>query len=186
MKYNMGCGFNKMDGYTNVDKYMEARPDLLMDLEITPWPIESNSAEEVFFNHSLEHMGGSSQVFLSIIQEIYRISMPEAMIHIHAPHPRHDDFINDPTHVRIITPDMMALFSKKNNLQWQEEGAPNSPLGLYLNVDFEVIDAQMILDEKFAEMVNQTNLAPHELLSLAREKNNVVSEYRITMKVIKS
>ena len=185
MKYNMGCGFNKMDGYTNVDKFVEASPDLLMDLEKTPWPIDSNSAEEVFFNHSLEHMGGQSQVFFSIIQELYRICAHEAMVHIHVPHPRHDDFIDDPTHVRIITPALMSLFSKKINLQWQQDGASNSPLGLYLNVDFEVIDAQMILDEKVAEMVNQTNLAPNELLSLAREKNNVISEYRITIKAIK-
>jgi len=185
MKYNMGCGFNKIDGYINIDKFLEAGPDLLVDLELTPWPIESNSADEVRFNHSLEHMGAQSQVFLSIIQELYRICTHEALIHINVPHPRHDFFIDDPTHVRIITPNLMALFSKRLNLQWVEDGSSNSPLGRYLNVDFEVIDIKMILDEKFAAMANESNIASNELLALSRESNNVISEYRIIMKALK-
>jgi len=185
-KYNMGCGFDKIDGYTNIDKFLEASPDLLVDLEKTPWPIASDSAEEVLFKHSLEHMGGSSQVFFSIIQELYRISRHEAMIHIHVPHPRHDAFIDDPTHVRIITPNLMTLFSKRLNLHWREVGASNSPLGLYLNVDFEVIDVQIIVDQKYAGMVNESNMAPDALLNISRENNNVISEYGITMKALKS
>jgi len=57
MKLNMGCGFNKIKDFINVDKAPECQPDLLMDLESLPWNIESNQADEVLFNHCLEHLG---------------------------------------------------------------------------------------------------------------------------------
>lgn len=113
MKYNMGCGLNKIHGYVNVDKFPHSSPDLLHDLEVCPWPIDSNSASHILFNHSLEHMGQDADTFLNIIKEIYRISQPDTLIQINVPHPRHNDFINDPTHVRIITPDLLNLFSLK-------------------------------------------------------------------------
>ena len=37
------------------------------------------------------------------MKELYRISCDQANIHISVPHPRHDDFLADPTHVRPIT-----------------------------------------------------------------------------------
>ena len=39
MKFNMGCGFKKLEGYVNVDKYPECSPDMQFDLEVLPWPI---------------------------------------------------------------------------------------------------------------------------------------------------
>ena len=179
----MGCGLNKVNGYINIDKFQEAGPELLMDLELTPWEIESDCATEVVFHHSLEHMGADYKVFFSMIQELYRICKHEAIIRINAPHPRHDQFINDPTHVRIITPELMSLFSKRLNRQWSESGAPNSQLGLYLNVDFEFIDWQITVDDKYAELTTQMSVG--EILNYARERNNVISEYRIVVKAIK-
>ena len=43
MKLNIGSGFRKMDGYINVDNFEECKPDVLMNLEETPWSFESNS-----------------------------------------------------------------------------------------------------------------------------------------------
>ena len=54
MKLNLGCGDKKIDGYTNVDVCGE--PDVLCDLSQFPWPFESNSVEEVFSSHFLEHV----------------------------------------------------------------------------------------------------------------------------------
>lgn len=36
MKYNFGCGFNKFDGFVNIDKFEHCEPDLLMDIETLP------------------------------------------------------------------------------------------------------------------------------------------------------
>jgi predicted SAM-dependent methyltransferase len=104
MNLNMGCGYNKRAGYVNVDVSPTCAPDVVCDLELVPWPWRNDEADEVLFNHSLEHLGQTSKAFLEIIKELYRICKHNARIEINVPHPRRDDFINDPTHVRIITP----------------------------------------------------------------------------------
>ena len=102
-----------MAGYVNVDKFDYGKPDTLMDLEETPWQFADDSVDEIMLNHTLEHLGRDAQTFFAIIKEIYRVCKNNALIEINVPHPRHDHFINDPTHVRIVTPALLDLFSKK-------------------------------------------------------------------------
>src|SRR3954452_15303504 len=104
MKFNMGCGRRKLEGYVNVDAVAASGADQVWDLEQTPWPWADGCAEEIRFIHSLEHMGADTKVFLAIIQETYRIAAPGCRVVIHVPHPRHDHFLGDPTHVRPVTP----------------------------------------------------------------------------------
>lgn len=141
-KYNMGCGFNHKKDFVNVDVSPACNPDLEWDLENTPWPIETSSADSVEFNHSLEHLGQQPSVYLDIIKELYRICKPDAVVSINVPHPRHNHFLADPTHVRPITSEGLSLFSKQLNLQWIDAKASNSPLGIYLDVDFELTSAK--------------------------------------------
>jgi predicted SAM-dependent methyltransferase len=61
-------------------------------------------------NHVLEHLGRDTEIYFGIIKEIYRVIIPDGKVIIVAPHPRHDDFINDPTHIRMITPEHMTPF----------------------------------------------------------------------------
>ena len=185
MKLNLGCGFNKMDGWVNVDKFDACSPDLVWDLEQTPWPFEDNSVDEVLLNHSLEHLGADADCFLAIIQELYRVCHGGAVVQINVPHPRHDDFMNDPTHVRIVTPALMALFSKRQCQIWRDENASNSPFAVYLDVDFEVRHTDMPLDPRFAKAFGSGELTEDQLMELAKSQNNVVSEYRMTVEVLK-
>jgi hypothetical protein len=185
VKLNLGCGFNRIEGFVNVDKSDVCQPDLVMDLEVTPWNVGTSEVDEVVFNHSLEHLGQQADVFLRIIQELYRVCKPGAKIHINVPHPRHDNFIGDPTHVRVVTPQMFTLFSKRENLHWKETGAANSPLALYLGVDFEVTQEERVLEQKYLTMLQTGQVSPEDLEEMVKELNNVVSEYRITLEVIK-
>lgn len=185
MKLNLGCGVNKLEGYVNVDMFPQGKPDVVFDLETTPWIWETSSVTAVMFNHSLEHMGADAKVFLAMMKELYRVSANGCIININVPHPRHDNFISDPTHVRPITPKLLSLFSKKLNKIWQEMGAANTPFGMYLDVDFEVFHTEMVLDAAYHAAFNEKRITPDELEVAVREKNNIVSEYKITMKVIK-
>ena len=97
MKLNLGCGYNKLDGFTNVDSQESCEPDILVDLEELPWPFESDSADEIVLCHVLEHLGETSAIYLKIIQELYRVSQHSARISITVPHPRPDDFTNHPS-----------------------------------------------------------------------------------------
>lgn len=113
MRLNMGCGHRKADGYLNVDLSPACAPDQVVDLEVVPWPWPDDAPEEVVFFHCLEHLGRDPRVFLSLFQELYRVCRNDALIRIVVPHPRHDHFLNDPNHVRAITPNLLALFSRK-------------------------------------------------------------------------
>lgn len=186
MKLNLGCGFNKLEGWTNVDRFATCQPDVVFDLETTPWIWDANSADSILLNHSLEHMGKDSATFLKIMQELYRISAPDCEIEINVPHPRHDNFLDDPTHVRAITPRLLRLFDMRMNRHWQTTGEPYSLLAIYLNVDFEVCDAQQVPDEPYLGLFQSGSITVAELEKLARENNNVVSEYRIRLKARKS
>ena len=115
-----------------------------------PWPWEDNSVDGVLFNHSLEHLGQNSRVFLGMMKELYRVCRNGAEIEINVPHPRHDNFITDPTHVRIITPGTLQLFDRELNDEWKKIGAANSPLAHYLDVDFKVVRSTSILGDPYS------------------------------------
>ena len=181
MKLNLGSGFNHLDGYYNVDISPICEPDLVFDLETTPWPWETDSVEEVVFNHSLEHMGETTASFLAIIAELHRICRDGAKIRIRAPHPRHDAFLCDPTHVRVIHPWTLELFNRHLNDRWKREKISNTALAHYLGVDFRILELSKVLDEPYASM----GLEQEELEKLEKERNNVVIEYLITWEVRK-
>lgn len=186
LKLNLGCGLNKKEGFLNVDKFASCEPDAVLDLEETPWPFDTSTAGHVTLNHVLEHLGREVDVFFSIMRELYRVTAPDALIEVNVPHPRHDNFINDPTHVRIITPEILGLFSRKNCLRWKSMGASNSPLALYLDVDFEIETTDIILEQPYHQSYIDGKVSETELRELLRSKNNIASEYRITMRTRKS
>ena len=185
MKFNMGCGQNRRDGYVNVDASPAASADEVWDLEVTPWPWADECAEEILFNHSLEHMGGDPRVFLKIMQEIYRIGRPGCRVVIHVPHPRHDHFIGDPTHVRPITPPTLRLFDRELNEQWKRNGNANTPFAFYLGVDFKLVDEKAVLDTEVRARFDRGEITKDQIHRMIRHEYNIISELRIVMEVRK-
>lgn len=180
LKLNLGSGQSNYEGYINVDKFGE--PDIRHDLETFPWPWEDSSVSRIIMFHILEHLGGTPQVFLSIMQELYRVCEHNAVIKISVPHPRHDCFIHDPTHVRPITKACLDLFNKRLNREWIEMNAPNSKLGLYLDVDFEVTRHVFVLDEPWQSDFQSGAVTEKQVLDAVRCYNNVVK--RIDMDLV--
>ena len=178
MKLNLGCGQHRMEGYVNADREPAVEPDVVMDLEEFPWPFEDNSVEQVNASHVLEHVGREANVFIGIMQELYRVCRGGATIHIAVPHPRHDNFLDDPTHVRAITPMTLHLFSRRNCLEWKRLGGANTPLALYAGVNFELREVKVTVADKYKD-------AP-DLDELVERYNNVATEYRMVLEVIKN
>ena len=182
LKINAGCGHHTVsdEGWINVDKYEAAPGIMLFDMETFPWPWGDNSVDIMLFNHSLEHMGRKPDDFIKIMCEIYRVCAPDAAIHINVPHPRHDEYLCDPTHVRPIMADMFTLFSKKANQHFREKYGANSCFALQYGVDFEVTANQLVLDDRFEYLKDDPSWQ-----RMAATNNNVVREIRMQLRVIK-
>lgn len=183
IKLNLGCGQRLLAGYVNVDKF--GAPDLRWNLEQFPWPWPDHAVEEVVMSHVLEHLGETPDVFIRIMQELYRVCCAGAVIQVTVPHPRHDTFLADPTHVRPITPLLFSLFSKKRNREWGEQGYASTPLALYHDVDFEVESSNYVLEEEYARRMAEGGHGEAELQRLLRTYNNVATEISIRLRVVK-
>lgn len=179
MKFNMGCGNKILEGWINVDKEMPEDSFLgeRWSLEELPWRwLGDNIADEILFNHSLEHMGQSPEIFLNIIKETYRIAKPGCIVQINVPHPRSDDYLNDPTHVRPIMPGTLHLFDKQLCERWQKEGASNTPLALICNIDFEMLECKSIVAYDVSKL---------QSYGLEAFDPNYIKEFRMTLRVRK-
>lgn len=183
LKLNLGSGQNKQPGYINVDKCGD--PDVRHDLEIFPWPWGENSVGEVILCHVLEHLGERTDLYFGIIKELYRICSAGAKIYIDVPHPRHNHFLDDPSHVRTITPDGLNLFSKTKNQEWKTKGVSNSPLGVTLNVDFELVETTFNLDPEWAAKLQSGELSETEIYGAMKKYNNVVMSTHMVLQVLK-
>jgi len=109
---NFGCGEKIYSGYTNVDKIELPGVDLVWDLEKTPLPFKSDSVSLIKCEHILEHVSN----FLPLVEEMWRICKPKAIIHVYAPYFRYEAAYRDPTHVRFFTEHSFDYF--KNGVKF--------------------------------------------------------------------
>ncbi len=185
MKLHLGCGTKILDGWVNLDIDDAFGPDIAHDLEILPWPLDSNAFDEILMNHVLEHIGATTRIFLGIMKELYRVSAPNALLKVNVPHPRHDHFLIDPTHVRPITPELFGLFNLELNQEWQKLGVANSRLAMSTGTNFRVENVRLTPDARFIDAESRVTVSPDEFRKLARKELNVVSEYKMTIRVLK-
>jgi hypothetical protein len=174
---------NRLDAYVNVDRHGE--PDLRHDLENFPWPWPDDSVGEILLKHVLEHLGRDPNVYLEIMKELYRVCQDGATIRVIVPHHRHDFFFNDPTHVRAVTADGMSLFSQRLNRQWIAQGFSHSPLGMYLGVDFELVELKLEPGELWYRLNPQLPVDAGTLLQQSALYNNLIQEVQMTLRPVK-
>lgn len=184
-KLNMGCGFNKLDGYWNVDVEKKCNPDQVVNLEVTPWPYDDNFFEQIHAYNILEHLGTSPGIFTNVVKEMYRVSQPGAIWNIQVPHHRCDLHWDDYTHVRTLTPKTFRMFDQEFNFQTIERKLSESTFGIYHNVDLEITDVHYNITEYWRQqlqngMIGSTQLDIH-LNTLA----NVAESVNITLTVHK-
>ena len=185
MRLNLGCGYNRRDGFVNVDASEHCAPDLVYDLEATPWPWADDSVSEILMSHVLEHLGATAETYFAILSEMYRVCRHDARITIVVPHPRHDDFLHDATHVRAVTLEGLSMFSRRNCEEWIAAGNANTPLAFIAGVDFEIVESEVTLDEPWKSKFDLGAISRTELLQAMRQYNNVVKESRALLRVVK-
>jgi ubiquinone/menaquinone biosynthesis C-methylase UbiE len=76
---NLGCGLRKFDGWVNVDGYGD--PDIIFDLNDSPWPWESQTIDHIYANHVFEHL----EVPIDALKECARILKPGGTLQVNVP-----------------------------------------------------------------------------------------------------
>jgi SAM-dependent methyltransferase len=185
LKLNLGCGFDKRDGYVNLDGFQKCNPDILWDIETFPWPFEDNSFDEILIKHVLEHVGQVFSVFQGVMQEIYRVSAPDAKILIQVPNYKHVTFWADPTHVRAFDQLTFQMMSKTQNDQWIEQGANYTMLAYLMNVDFLLVSTHYVADLFAQQLVKGYPDPAQKLLEMNSTSWNYVQEFSFELRAIK-
>lgn len=181
MKVNLGSGIKRFPGFVNLDSDPKCNPDYICDMNKEPLPFEDNSVEYMLAHHVFEHIGDG---FFNLLKEIYRVSQHEAVIDVHVPHPRHDYFFGDLSHVRAITIENMRPLSKKFCDTQSYINSSWSGFANVLDVDFEIFEYNYLLEPSFKDMI--ADKSEEEVNFMARIYNNTIQEIHFKMMVIKN
>lgn len=107
---DLGCGKKQRPGSIRVDNSDRHNPDILHDLNIFPYPFETDSIDFIYLDNVLEHLNNSMQV----MEEIHRILKSEGVVKVSVPYFRSPWAFIDPTHKSFYTVDSFAYFDPRH------------------------------------------------------------------------
>ena len=91
---DLGCGRSKFPGAVGLDVSADTDADIVADLDDFPYPIESDSFDEILCQDVIEHVGSP----LRTMAELHRVGRPGARVLIRTPHFSSVLAYSDPTH----------------------------------------------------------------------------------------
>lgn len=178
MKLNLGSGGRKLDGYVNVDLQPEETPDVVCNIGRDRWPFDDNSVDEAEASHIMEHL--STPELMHFMRELYRVCKHGAEIKITLPHPRHDIYLNDPTHQTPILPATLLMFSRGQLEALRKQGKQLTPFWKYTGVDFKL---DSMVKWRFSEGVDPDD---KDISWKMTHLNNIIQEFSCTIRAVKA
>lgn len=92
---NLGSGRDRsISDAVTIDVNPSASPDIVHDLNDTPWPLEDNTFDAIYCKDIIEHLNDVTKT----MEEIHRIAKPGAMVYVTTPHFSCSNSYTDPTH----------------------------------------------------------------------------------------
>jgi SAM-dependent methyltransferase len=82
VKLNLGSGRDIRKGYINCDKHRKFGADMIVNLDVFPYPFADGSADEILLDNTLEHLEWPSKV----LNECHRILKKGGLLHIKVPY----------------------------------------------------------------------------------------------------
>lgn len=138
MKVDLCCGDKKRPGSMGVDWAPGPEIDVVHDLNVTPWPLETGSCEDILCEHGIEHVVRVDH-FMS---EIHRILKPGGQVKIVTPHFSSMNSWGDPTHVRHLSAYWFEVFTPGGYLASQT-GA------------FELVETKVLFGKSLWALIGQ-------------------------------
>lgn len=105
---DLGCGGRKIEGALGVDRAPLSGVDLVHDLSVRPYPLPEGAADVIVLHHVLEHFADP----LPVMEEVWRIARPGAVVRIRTPHYSGRYAWNDPTHRRAFSSESFRYFGE--------------------------------------------------------------------------
>ena len=91
---NLGCGNRHIADAVNLDITPDTNPDVVHNLNNTPWPFPDKQFERVVMLDVMEHLDD----VLKTMEEIHRICKDHAILELTVPHFSCANAFTDPTH----------------------------------------------------------------------------------------
>ncbi|MGH8468028.1 MAG: class I SAM-dependent methyltransferase [Gammaproteobacteria bacterium] len=107
MKIDFGCGKSKKPGYVGVDITDLQGVDVIHDMNMFPYPFESDTADELFLDNVLEHLPNT----IGVMEELWRICKNRGRVEIWVPYYNSPGASADPTHVKVFTENSFDYFT---------------------------------------------------------------------------
>jgi SAM-dependent methyltransferase len=120
-----------------VDAIVRTRPNLVHDLDVTPWPLPDGHFTEVHAYDVVEHL----EDVVRTMQEIYRVCAPGARVFITVPHFSSANSFVDPTHRHHFSARSMLYFTD------------NHELGFYSSTHFRQRQGLIVFQKSFLNKV---------------------------------
>ena len=127
LKLDIGCGQKKKENFIGLDIINFKCVDIIHDIDITPFPVEENSVSEVNMDNVLEHVSNP----VKTLEEVYRISINECIVHVFVPYFRSFYATIDPTHKNFFGVYYFNYFDPQHPFQQKYQ---------YSNAMFQVIE----------------------------------------------
>jgi SAM-dependent methyltransferase len=109
---DVGCGRDKLPGAVGIDRSSDTAADVVHDLDRLPWPFADGTFREVRCQDVIEHL----QDVVAVMEEIHRITAPDALIRIRVPHFSSVQAFTDPTHRHFFSSESFDYFSPDRTL----------------------------------------------------------------------
>ena len=169
IRYDLACGQSKREGFIGVDIEKMDGVDIVCDLEAYPWPIESDTADEIHCSHFVEHLTD----FCAFMDETWRICKDGATLTFVHPYQTSTRAWQDPTHKRAINEVSWYYFNQEWRAMQKLDHYP-------VQCDFEVVSITAFYNEPW-------NLKSEEAKQFAMQHYwNVISDLTVVLKAKKS
>jgi len=98
-RLNLGCGDKIKEGWVNLDRIALDGVDVVHEMDDLPLPFPKNHFDEILCEHVLAY----SNNLIALMEELWRISRPGAVITIEQPYPFNKTWSTDPMYRSPVT-----------------------------------------------------------------------------------
>ena len=137
---DVGCGNDKIRGAVGIDLVPGPQIDIVHDLDLLPWPVETSSFEVIRLWSVVEHLHN----LVAVMEEVHRVGRPGAMVLIGTPHFSSANAYTDPTHVHFLSGRFLDYFIAGTELAGH--------YGFYSKVRFRLDERRVTLSPFWARL----------------------------------